>query len=213
MKRKLILSLVVISLLVANKSPAAVFERDWKESGDGLLTYDDVNQREWLDLGETIIADFSGGYDEIMSEVERGGIFDGFTVANGDDVSALAESAGIITSTQDFDVNGASSNRLIDLLGRTAISAPSVFASGLLDVFGMNCDCDDAAVIRVVPPLPEAGLTLFLASNAGGDNPDAEFGVFLYRTRVPEPTTFILLCFIVLPIFHSGIRTNRMMSV
>jgi hypothetical protein len=27
---------------------AAVVERDWKNLGDGLLTYDDVNNREWL---------------------------------------------------------------------------------------------------------------------------------------------------------------------
>ena len=37
-------------VLAAVQSQAAVFERDWLAPGDGLLTYDDVNKREWLDL-------------------------------------------------------------------------------------------------------------------------------------------------------------------
>jgi hypothetical protein len=39
--------------VAATQAEAAVFERDWKAPGDGLLTYDDVNQRVWLDLSET----------------------------------------------------------------------------------------------------------------------------------------------------------------
>ena len=46
----LVLRSVLASLLAANLCSAAVFERDWKTPGDGLLTYDDVNRREWLDL-------------------------------------------------------------------------------------------------------------------------------------------------------------------
>ena len=41
-------------VLVAPSARGAVFERDWKTPGDGLLTYDDVNRRVWLDLPFTI---------------------------------------------------------------------------------------------------------------------------------------------------------------
>ena len=44
---------IVLSLFAINNSSAEVFERDWKTPGDGLLTYDDVNRQEWLDLTET----------------------------------------------------------------------------------------------------------------------------------------------------------------
>ena len=39
---------------------AAAIERDWKTPGDGLLTYDDVSKRGWLDLTETQLFKFPG---------------------------------------------------------------------------------------------------------------------------------------------------------
>ena len=49
-------------------APAGVFERAFVAgSGDGLLTYDDVNQREWLDV--TV---FAGQWEVAMSGTESG---------------------------------------------------------------------------------------------------------------------------------------------
>ena len=47
MRTLLIAILLSLAPLTAS---ATISERDLLEPGDGLLTYDDVNQREWLDL-------------------------------------------------------------------------------------------------------------------------------------------------------------------
>jgi hypothetical protein len=54
MNRLRIIWLALVVLLWARVSGAAVIQHDWKTPGDGLLTYDDVNQREWLDLSQTL---------------------------------------------------------------------------------------------------------------------------------------------------------------
>jgi hypothetical protein len=86
-----------------NSTSAAVISRDWKTPGDGLLTYDTVNKREWLDLSETILAEFPSPmfeerYQSVLTETLPGGMLEGFKVAERTDVVALAESAGIDTS-------------------------------------------------------------------------------------------------------------------
>lgn len=48
------LGVVAVSLICSiQSSDATVLERDWKNRGDGLLVFDDVNNREWLDLTVT----------------------------------------------------------------------------------------------------------------------------------------------------------------
>ncbi|QDU55290.1 hypothetical protein [Aeoliella mucimassa] len=94
----------VILLAFHGTATAAVIQHDWLVPGDGLLTYDDVNQREWLDLTETQLFKFPGGtleeqYQAVVDHTLPGGMFAGFTVATAEDVRALAESAGIDTTT------------------------------------------------------------------------------------------------------------------
>ena len=61
--------------------------------GDGLLTYDDVNHREWLDLTVSALSQFGGSVtDRIQrarAELQPGGLFEGFTGANSLDIAAL----------------------------------------------------------------------------------------------------------------------------
>jgi len=62
----------LLALSCAPASQAAVFERDWKEPGDGLLTYDDVNQREWLDVPLSLLVHFpSPRLDTALAELGR----------------------------------------------------------------------------------------------------------------------------------------------
>jgi len=65
---------------------AGVLERDWQTPGDGLLTFDDVSQREWLDLSQTIMDLFPGStleekFQSVVAETAPGGMFADFTVA------------------------------------------------------------------------------------------------------------------------------------
>ena len=80
-------------------SRAAVMERDWLAPGDGLLTYDTVNQREWLDIPATLLSQFGSTTEEAipaaLAELEPGGSLADFTLASREDVAALVASAGV----------------------------------------------------------------------------------------------------------------------
>jgi hypothetical protein len=51
--RTLALTLLAIVLGISLEARAGIIARDLEAPGDGLITYDTVNQREWLDLPET----------------------------------------------------------------------------------------------------------------------------------------------------------------
>ncbi len=99
-------------------SSAAVFERDFHTPGDGLLTYDDVNQREWMDLTETL--DFT--LDELNAALSTNGTLKDFSVATVNDVLSLADSAGVDWIELDLQriqewPDGESAGTLIDFVG------------------------------------------------------------------------------------------------
>jgi hypothetical protein len=58
MNRLRTLAFATLFLWTPGQLLAGVFSRDWKTPGDGLLTYDDVNQREWLDLSVSRLDQF-----------------------------------------------------------------------------------------------------------------------------------------------------------
>jgi hypothetical protein len=196
MRRILLLLLTSAAALVVSPSASqgAVFSRDWKTPGDGLLTYDDVNQREWLDLSQTILSSqFPGAtrderYDYVVAETAAGGAFAGFNVAKAADVIALAQSAGIDTSTQNYANNYSATYDLGDLVSLTIPPNPNGNANrhsvGLLDETGPPpFDRRVGALVRI-SFTNQAGLLIT-------DNNDLLFlpppGVFLIRT-VPEPS-------------------------
>ena len=52
-------SLLLLVLSFPFSLHAAVLERDWLTPGDGLLTYDTVTGREWLDLPVTLLSQYT----------------------------------------------------------------------------------------------------------------------------------------------------------
>jgi hypothetical protein len=183
-------------------SAGAVIERDWQSPGDGLLTYDTVNHREWLDLTVSDISQFPAPYvDNAIAEVQPGGLFDGFTLATVADVTALGASAGIDTSTIDFSSNEAATRQLAELLGPT-FSRPAdnaVFAVGwLADFITLPGHLDShraSADFAVNPSATANGISgLFVASGSGDDLASYRYhaGLMLYRQFVPEPPAGML---------------------
>ena len=77
--------------LLSVEVAAGVIERDWLAPGDGLITFDTVNQREWLDLTVTQGESLEG----VASELLPGGRYHGFVHAETQDVIDLAASAGV----------------------------------------------------------------------------------------------------------------------
>ena len=82
---------LIVALSVPAASSAGLIERDLWGSGDGLITFDSVNRREWLDLPTTLDTTVS----EVQIEMEPGGRFEGFQFATRDDVLQLADAAGV----------------------------------------------------------------------------------------------------------------------
>jgi PEP-CTERM motif len=179
--------IVALLLIAAPASRAAVFERDWKSPGDGLLTYDDVNQREWLDLTETQLFKFPGitledRYQAVLSETMPGGQFAGFMAAsNPSDIRLLGESAGIDTSTLGNPINGIPATNLINLLG---VSIAGNFPESLGMLNGIDGRTGERGNMRVLNDGQNAGMLFGLGV-------DSRAGVWMYR-QVPEPSAFLL---------------------
>lgn len=205
MPRHMILGLLVL-VFTPVVSRSAVFERDWVAPGDGLLTYDDVNQREWLDLTETQLFNFPGNtlqeqYAAVVAHTASGSEYSEFLVAMEDDVRALAESAGINTTTLDFEANGASASIVIDLLGNTIdretptkntrsggfVATSNQELASVWMTFNSNSRAARNAGFRDLSGELERDFGFF------GPPPLLETsGVWLYR-QIPEPSTFALL--------------------
>jgi hypothetical protein len=89
--RNLALAFLTIVLGTSPGARAGIIARDLQSPGDGLLTYDTVNQREWLDLPETSGLTLA----EVMSQMVPNGRLEGFRFATMADVSDLAASAEV----------------------------------------------------------------------------------------------------------------------
>jgi hypothetical protein len=171
-----------------------VFSRDWKALGDGLLTYDDVNRREWLDLSQTILSSQFPGMDReeryqyIAVQTSSGGLFEGFTVAKSQDVVLLVQSAGIDTSTLNYAINAGPTATLGQFLGYTAEATvtPTKYAVGWLDELG-GPDVERMKARIGNARLDRAGLVI-----SHIDDTPSPPGVLLFRQAVPEPSTFWL---------------------
>jgi hypothetical protein len=195
----------ICTCLPPRLSDAAVISRDWKTPGDGLLTYDTVNKREWLGLSETQLSQFPGSnlperYQSVVSELAAGGMFAGFSVAVRNDVIAFAESAGVDTTTDDFARNEAPVRELINLLGSNlTLSEERILARGYLDELTEHPAPSYPDPLRTIaeldlnPRVPPFQQTAQLRFAQGSDfvSPST-FGVMLFR-RVPEPSTLPFL--------------------
>lgn len=175
---------------------AAVSARDWKSPGDGLLTFDNVNQREWLDLTQTLLTDLfpvharEDKFQYVLAQTAPGGSFEGFHVALADDVRALAQSGGIDTTSSIFALNSGPIMALQDLLGVThdfPITGTRI-SSGLLNELPAEPPYDRRQAAFEL--IPQNGLfgTAALAVRFGDDFPAIPPGVYLYRS-IPEPAT------------------------
>lgn len=171
---------------------AAVIERDWKTLGDGLLTFDTVNKREWLDLPLQFSIP-TPRYDNVVAELGPGGMFEGFRVASIQDVTALAESAGMTIGTSDYNTNAASANVLIDLLGRTQSPDATMFRTSrgfVSETFLLGPATFHVTGILDVSEFDDGRAELYFVTRIDG-HPFSGTPVFLFRA-VPEPSSLVI---------------------
>ena len=173
--------------------------------GDGLLTYDNVNKREWLDLTETDLLQFPGGsgekrFQNVLAQTGPGGLFAGFAVAKSPDIRALAISGGIDVSSFDFMRNEVPTANIIELLGVTDSDAQgSKFAVGYLDeVIGQPPF--PVGAVFFVRPFSELTRGAGLAIGSNDLLIHSHNGVMLYRQAVPEPRTLLSAIFAIVTV-------------
>lgn len=205
MKRSFFVVRLAFSLLtsafLSDAAVGGVISQDWKSPGDGLLTHDDVNHRQWLDLSQTILSSqFPGAdpspyvtrenrYSYVLGQTLPGGLFDGFQVARRADVIALAQSSGINTSFRGSP-NSAAALALSQLLGFTVQRSSGLGLSiGLLDEpwsgLGTNGPIRPGAHVDSLPA--QAGVAFVEAHFEYATPP----GVMLFR-NIPETGCAIL---------------------
>jgi len=193
MNRIVAVCTAVILLMLLSPASAAVFERDWMTEGDGLLTYDDVNRREWLDLSVSRLDQFpQPRLENAIAEIAPGGLFDGFTFAKRKDVIRLAQSAGVDVMTMEPSINETSISGLIELLSITFQAQPSVRSIGFIDELQETRQVGaDFFLSRGFNngPFQMAGLDI----SASNDLLQlGSTGLMLFRV-VPEPSTIWML--------------------
>ena len=213
LRQLLLAALACVACSASRPVAAAVFQRDWKSPGDGLFTYDDVSGREWLVLTQTVLTELPGTTREakigyVQGQTNAGGVYAGFSLAGRDDITQLAESAGIDVSTQDFAANNAAAVPLIELLGKThSYSGGIAFSVGFLkEVPGSRLGFQIFADGTNSPS--RAGLSI----NNNSDTLSFRAGVALYRQAIPEPSTFAIAAtgaFAVTTIRRSGCKPRR----
>lgn len=220
MNRSWTQALLTVAVLYATigSTRAAIISRDFRAPGDGLLTYDSVSNREWLDITETD--------DQPISDVQQSlsgcGALSGFKIATVDDVWSLAESTGYTSAGNTTTGNPYFSiaNELINFVGESILLTIE-FGTGPTGEWTFPKDIlyirvsDAWAVDNSVPTtlVPEAVAVMWPQQIGIFRDPRQSFvglldhpwgvdlapfrGVWLYRdAAIPEPSTIALLAII-----------------
>ena len=203
--RVVYLLVVVSGLLLGSEARAELVERDWLAPGDGLLTYDPVNGREWLDFPVSRLSQFGGTELEgntlanavtlAKQELLPGGLFEGFTLAVREDVIGLVDAAGVDLATRQARRDSADQMaQLIELLGQNN----ALGIVGVLDELNPDFDGVGSAQPYFAAFLGVGG-SIFNLEAFFDITPNPEFfmpnasSLSLYRQAIPEPTTCCLM--------------------
>ena len=104
-------------LVLLTAGSAEVIERDLFGPGDGLLAFDRVNKREWLDLEQSNVAHI----EDLLERMVPGGDLEDFEFATIEDMQGLAESAELrwLEPWTLPGKLGQEAQHLVDLIGPT----------------------------------------------------------------------------------------------
>jgi len=84
------IALTTTILALSTSANAAIISTDWQSLGDNLITQDDVSGLEWLDLTVTT----SRSYNDILSQLEVGGEYEGWRYATSTEVGVFFDAFG-----------------------------------------------------------------------------------------------------------------------
>ncbi len=207
-----IVTLILVSIVCIDISNGAIISRDLFAVDDGLLTYDTVSGREWLDIGVT----YGLPVNALPTLLASGNPLEGYTLASLADVESLAISSGFdgIGTTwfgdesgmQNFDVAYSFIDTLWGIYATGELIDELWFTSAILSDGLTEHDYNSVAAIAIAgetiipgtvnPPLFVRPPTAYISTFHGTfqnypTNPT--LGFWLYReTSVPEPSSITL---------------------
>lgn len=98
MTSRTILASVILVLIADTGAFSGVISRGFLKPDDGLLTYDNQHEREWLDFAVTK----GKSLEEVQALLLPGGILEGFEFASRSDVAGLTVSANVLSSVHEL---------------------------------------------------------------------------------------------------------------
>jgi hypothetical protein len=211
------LMLMIAALMQRATAQSAIISADLHQPGDGLLTYDTINHREWLDLSET-----SGwSLTTTKQALAPGGPYQDFHIATVSEVTALVASAGYDGTSYTGEPYFAITTELMDLLHQDLILIATLISPGGNIQFPSANPIELAVHLADAWALSDAANGAFVefeisttTTEAVGDVPDDSTGqsfagipmettnpfiiqnrsVWLYRDpAVPEPASTVLV--------------------
>lgn len=206
----MIRSVLLVAFCFASPVSAAVVSRDLFEPGDGLLTCDDVNQREWLDFSVT--KGMSIG--DLSEAISAGGPLLGFEGANREQILELAAShnpSGLV-GVEDTDLVALLGS---DVFGQHGLLSGQRFTGGRVLLVGNASDAANFSEWTVLVQTTSSvertsGNQSYVSPYIGGvTQPPLLFDQYwLYRNtaRVPEPANLVLAGMALLPRFRPRVR-------
>lgn len=112
----------LVTVLFSTTTNAALVERDWKTSGDNLITYDPGTNLDWLEL----TASLGVSYNSMILEFGVGGQYEGFRYATQADILTLWGNAGTQATTGDMFGDPAGFAATQDLLTKLGIQRTDI---------------------------------------------------------------------------------------
>jgi hypothetical protein len=103
-----------LSLFCTSLSASTLSVRDWKNVGDGALTYDSSTNLEWLDLTQTV----GQSVPYVDSQLGPGGAYEGFRYATDAEVNQLFDNFGLF-SYSSLDEQVAKIDDMTAFIGQT----------------------------------------------------------------------------------------------
>ena len=116
-------SIVSVTLyLFVSTANAALIDLDWNTTNDSALLKDTTTGLQWLDLSITA----NQSYNEVMTQLQQGGSYEGFRYATRDEVLHLWSEANITDTSFTWVINGEWQNvkDLADRLGTSILLDP-----------------------------------------------------------------------------------------
>jgi hypothetical protein len=183
--------LLFLALFFASPSFAGLITLDWKEAGDDLILFDSDTNTEWLNHSQTR----GLSYSTVLEESNTGGAFEGFRVAQLNEIVQLFGSFGlqIVNPTVDsgYFLNAEDTNRLVNIKNLTgsdfyAYYDYTFYFPGL-----------EGELVKSTLMVPDFNSQGYIGFDSGWFVDQASFGVSTWLVRdaisVPEPSLLSLL--------------------